>query len=277
MIDHAVYAELVAGRAFDDLARDEQLALGAHLPGCSSCQALDHALGDVMTELAFAARPRHVPAGLGASIMAAVAAPVSTGSAARTPSPTAALVAPMNATLPTASWLGRIRARLSVPGLAFGAAALAIIFLVGGYALNLGDRLDRAQRTADVALTELASRDAALAVVADPTHRSATLTGRHSGDAGVATLVYKPGSASTYLLVDGLPANAAGSVYQFWYADGSGVHPGLTFDYPGSGAELVPVKVDLGGSQAAMLTLEPTALAHTQPGTDVVFGELPQS
>jgi hypothetical protein len=277
MIDHAAYSELVAGRVFDDLATDEQRALDAHLPGCTSCQTLDHELGDVMTELAFAAQPRRVPAGLGASIMAAVAAPVSSGSAARSPSPATAIVAPMNATLSTASWLDRIRVRLSVPGLAFGAAALAVILIVGGFALILGDRLDRAQRTADAALAELASRDAALAVVADPAHRSATLTGRHSGDTGSATLVYTPGSAATYLLVAGLPANAPGSVYQFWYADGSGVHPGLTFDYPGSGAELVPVKIDLGGSQAAMLTLERTALAHTQPGTDVVFGELPQS
>ena len=280
-MDHAAFPELIAGRAVDDLTTDEQLVLDAHLSGCGSCQALGAELEDVAAELAFAAQPRRLPDGLGSSISAAIAAahgraPTAVMGRAFRPA-VAAPFAFAAADAPGSAWPARVRAHLPAPGRAFVVAALAVILLAGGYAMRLGDRLDQAQRTADTALAELASRDAALAVVADPAHLSAELDGRHSGDTGRATLVYLPGSSSTYMLVAGLPATAPGSVYQFWYADASGVHPGPTFGYPGSGTALMPLNVDLAGSQAAMLTLEPAAGQPTQPSTDVIFGELPQS
>jgi hypothetical protein len=75
-------------------------------------------------------------------------------------------------------------------------------------------------------------------------------------------------------MANDLPATPAGRVYQLWYADAAGVHPLGTFHHDGSGPFVAPFGVDLAGSVAAMVTLEPEGGAQGDPGPEVIFGEL---
>ncbi|MFN8623283.1 MAG: anti-sigma factor [Chloroflexota bacterium] len=288
-MDHAAFTELIAGRALGDLDPAEQRALEAHLPGCASCRALMHDLDGVLTDLAFAAPRRAVPAALGPSILAAirqeptVATPVAmnaampAGGPAPAPNPVPAPIplrpaaAPSTAARPSrlAGW-----GRPVAIGLA-AAASLAIVAL-GAAVLDLRTQLSDAQKVAAAAATAAHTREVAMQVVADPSHASAWLAPSHGATGGSALMVYLPGSTEAYLVADGLPATPDGRVYQFWYADPAGVHPGVTFHHDGQGLVLIPVDVDLRGAQAAMLTIEPDGGA-TAPSQDVVFGKLPAS
>ena len=69
-------------------------------------------------------------------------------------------------------------------------------------------------------------------------------------------------------------ATPAGSVYELWAADATGVHPGPTFTCAGTGPCLASFGMDLAGKTAAMITLEPAGGAESQPGPQLVFGQL---
>jgi hypothetical protein len=75
-------------------------------------------------------------------------------------------------------------------------------------------------------------------------------------------------------MATGMPATPVGSVYELWAADATGVHPGPTFTCTGSGPCLASLGMDLAGKTAAMVTLEPAGGAVSQPGPQVVFGQL---
>lgn len=75
-------------------------------------------------------------------------------------------------------------------------------------------------------------------------------------------------------MASGLPATPAGSVYELWAADATGVHARPTFTCGASGPCLASFGVGLRGMTAAMVTLEPAGGAVTEPGRQLVFGNL---
>jgi hypothetical protein len=278
-MDHADLRQLIAGGALDDLEAQERQTVDEHLRACAGCRALRMELADLVVDLGLLATPRRVPAALGARIVGMLPTvggggfPVGVAAPHALDRPgTDRLFAPTRPATARRRW-----PRLGFVPLAMGAAAIILIAALGIHDLDLRDQLTDARRVATAAAAAAAARESAMAVVADPAHASAWLEPQHGGVDGQALVVYLPGSSRAYLLADGLPATPTGRVYQFWYADSVGVHPGVTFDYDGRRMLLIPIDVDLRGAQAAMLTLEPTGGATRDPSQDVVFGNLPAS
>jgi hypothetical protein len=284
-MDHAAFAELTAGRALGDLDVAEQQAVDAHLRQCASCRALTRDLDGVLTDLAFAAPRRAVPASLGPSIMAAIRSesagmrPMAMPSMGATAGPAVApRPSPRQETvLPEVIRPDRFRGWGRAVGIGLAAAAALAIVVLGAEVLSLRDQVDSANMIARGYADQLSARDTAMQVVADPSHASAWLAPSTGDVTASALMVWVPGSTQTYLVASGLPATADGQDYQFWYADDAGVHAGITFDYDGSGVLIMPVEVDLSGAKAAMLTIEEDGGAQGGPSQDIVFGELPAS
>jgi hypothetical protein len=173
--------------------------------------------------------------------------------------------------------VGKALSSSRFPQVASAAAAVLLIAVLGTHSLDLRRQLSDAQSLVAASTSLLRHREAAMLVVADPRHSQAWLTPSGATTNASALLLYVPGSETAWLVSDGLPAAPMGMIYQFWYADDAGVHPGPTFHHDGAGILLLPVAVELGGKEAAMLTLEPTDGVDDAPGADVVFGTLPRT
>lgn len=260
-LDHAALRELAAGAALDDLDGDELVALSSHLSTCVPCRALQAELDDVMGDLALIAPTLHAPASLRADVMAALREPPRYADA-----PLRQAAAPQSIAAP--------RFRLGT-WMALGAAAVLGVAAVGlaGQVARLDGELDVAQAAAAEAQQELQARQAAIAVIADPTHVTAPLEPDELAPGTTAMVVFTPGTTDAYLMAVDLPATPAGHVYQLWFADAAGVHPLETFHHDGEGAFVAGFGVDLASSAAAMVTLEPEGGVQGEPGPQVVFGE----
>jgi hypothetical protein len=260
-MNHADYLELLAGSALDDLDTVEQHQLRVHAANCAECAVDAARLDDVMTELSFAAPARTPSAGLEARILAAVAAEPRAAVVPATP------VAPPRPVVTTPrpsearSWWQR-------PAFSFAAVGLAVVLAVSSVVLS---------RQASDLRSDVALRDAALAVISNPAHLQAPLEAKDGNTAAAAMAIYLPHSTTGYVMATGLAATPAGKVYQLWFADAAGVHPLGTYRYDGQGPFVAPFGVDLTGSAAAMVTLEPTGGSTGDPGPEVVFGTLPAS
>jgi Anti-sigma-K factor rskA, C-terminal len=240
-MDHRAFRLLAAGAALEDLDREERREFDGHIRSCRSCAGLTLSLEDTLADLALAA-PQLAP-----------------------PS---ALRAVMLETLPRPPH-GRRSGPLGRPSWTLAAAAVVALLVVG-----LGARA----WSLDSALAEVEARSdaqaAAMAVIVDPRHRTADLSAEPVAPIADATVIYRPGTADAFILADHLPPTPAGMVYQLWYADETGVHPLGTYAYDGDGPFLASFGVDLDGSVAAMVTLEPVGGSVGEPGPQVVFGEL---
>jgi hypothetical protein len=267
-MDHQAYLELLAGEALDDLDPTEVARLSAHRDGCAICAETATDLDDTLVALAVAVPQRPAPAGLEARIMAAVAAEPRTSPSVAMPEPAAAATA--SAPTPVSSRVDEPRSRWSAfrdrwAVAAVGATAVALVLVIVGASL--------ATQLRDLRST-VATQDAAIAVLADPNHVAAPLA-PENGSTASAMAVYLPDTTESYVMATGLAATPAGKVYQLWSADAAGVHPLGTFTFDGNGAFVAPFGVDLSGSAAAMVTLEPAGGSTGEPGPQVVFGELP--
>jgi anti-sigma-K factor RskA len=255
-MDHGTLRQLAAGAALDDLDPAERRELDAHLRGCSACAELTRDLDDVLCDLALATPEMAPPPALRRSILRAL--------------PGAASASPTGPTDDrTVVSLPARRSRTWRTWAPLGLAAVVALAVIG-----LGARTVQLDGAAAVARTQVAEQAAALAVVADPAHRTASLTAEPAAPNATAVVVYRPGTRDAFILADHLPATPDGMVYQLWAADSGGVHPLATFHHDGVGPFLASFGVDLGASAAAMVTLEPIGGATGEPGPQVVFGEL---
>jgi anti-sigma-K factor RskA len=264
-MDHGSFDQLAAGAVLEDLDPDEARLFAAHTSTCDACRALAGDLQATSADLAFAARPRRPPPGLRASVMTAIV-----GAANDRPVPPVATIVDIE------SLRHETRRSRRFAWVAAGLAACLAVATVGlgAYAVSLSDRLDRAETAAGAAGRIASDQAAAMTVALDPAHATASLHAESLAPAANAVIVYRPGTRDAFLMASNLPATPADHVYQLWVADATGVHPLGTFPYDGSGPVVVPVGVDLAGSSAAMVTLEPTGGAVGEPGPQVVFGEL---
>ena len=259
-MDHSGLRELIAGGVLGGLDRSERVTVDEHLSACGACRRLEGQLSGVAMELSLCVEPRHAPPALRGQVLTAL--PVAQrGSGERS--------------LP--DWSGRPAGWLgwAPVGLPF---ALAAAFLVAGTGWStVRSELEATRGLLAAATAEQGTQAAAIQLVADPAHATAWLEPSGAGFENAVLMVYLPGSEQAYLVASGLPATPEGRVYQFWHADATGVHAGLTFSVSGTDVVLIPVDLDLSRAQAAMLTLEPVGGAQGEPGPDVAFGELPSS
>lgn len=255
-MDHGTLRQLAAGAALDDLDPAEQRELDAHLRWCSACAGLTRDLDDVLGELALATPEMAPPPALRRSILRALPGAASASPTGPTDDRT---VVPLR-TRGSGTW------RTWAP---LGLAAVVAVAVIG-----LGARTMQLDGAVALARTQVAEQAAAMAVVIDPAHRTASLTAEPAAPDATAVVVYRPGTHDAFIMADHLPATPDGMVYQLWSADSGGVHPLGTFDYDGEGTFLASFGVDLGASAAAMVTLEPIGGATGEPGPQVVFGEL---
>ena len=277
-MDHAALRELAAGAALDDLDPLERDELARHLASCGPCRRLAVDLDDVVGELALVAPVLRPPADLRTSVLAALR---------DTPGPTLTLVsgpgpapAVMPAAVPEAAprTMGHAAGSSAERITRWGALAAAAVFAIVAVGLGAQNRqLDADVAAAEAALgqarLELQSRQAAVAVAADPGHVTVALHAEPVAPTANAVVMYRPGTSEAYLMATDLPATPAGKVYQLWYADAAGVHALGTFPFDGDGPFIAPFGVDLSDSAAAMVTLEPEGGAVGDPGPQVVFGE----
>ncbi len=259
-MDHAGLRELIAGGVLGGLDRSERVTVDEHLSACGACRRLEGQLTGVAMELSLCVEPRHAPPALRGRVLGAL--PEAPRGSARWSLPVPSGRA--------STWRGWAPAVLSF--------TLAAALLVAGAGwLTARSELDETRGLLAAATAEQSIQVAAMQVVADPAHASARLEPSGAGYEHSVLVVYLPGSEQAYLVASGLPPTPDGRVYQFWHADATGVHAGLTFAVAEAEVVLIPVGLDLSRAQAAMLTLEPVGGAQGEPGPDVVFGELPSN
>jgi len=269
-MDHGPMRLLAAGAALDDLDAAERADYDRHLTGCVACQALAADLGDVVEDLALVAPTLVPPLSLRGDVLAALRGPAAALETAR-PTP---LRAPRSAGPDTRAVAVR-GPRLALWGSLGLAAVLGIVAVgLGAQTVRLTDQVATANAAAAEAQIKVAAREAAIALIADPSHRTASLHAEPVAPVASAVVVYRPGSTDAFLMAMDLPATPAGHVYQLWFADDTGVHALGTFHFDGQGAFVAPFGVDLGASAAAMVTLEPEGGSQGEPGPQVVFGEI---
>lgn len=260
-MDHEALRQIAAGAALDDLDPAERRTFDAHVRGCRACDRLAQDLGDVIGDLALLAPEIAPPATLGRSILH-VLPRIETG-----PGLTATGAVPPPLRIASHDER-RSRARLVGAWTGLAAAVLAVAVV------GLATQTVRLDGEVAASHSRIAAQAAAMAVIVDPAHRTASLTAEAAAPIATAVVVYRPGTPDAFLMADHLPVTPAGMVYQLWFADASGVHPLGTFTYDGEGPFLAPFGVDLATSAAAMVTLEPAGGATGKPGPQVVFGEL---
>jgi|GEM_PF-533912 len=282
-MDHRSLQQLAAGAALDDLDATERADLDAHRATCASCAALGVELEDVLADLALVVPELHPPASLKREVLSALRAPVVVDFEVPTPQSTGPARSaevpggPMpgtTAVAPVVDLAERRRWR------AIGAAGIGMAAVLAIAAVGLGARTS--ELTDQVAATrvllveaqaQVTSRNAALTLLAEPGNVTASLHAEPVAPDATAMVVFRPGSDESYLMATGLPATPDGQVYQLWFADDTGVHPLGTFHHDGTGAFVASFGVDLAGSAAAMVTLEPEGGAQGEPGPQVIFGE----
>lgn len=259
-MDHGTLRQIAAGAALDDLDPAEQRELDAHLRGCDTCAGLARDLDGVLGELALATPQMAPPPALRRAILRALpGAAIDPSSASPTEGTDDRTVVSLQ-TRRSRTW------RTWAP--------LGLAAVVGVAVIGLGARTVQLDDAVALARTRVAEQAAAMAVVLDPAHRTASLTAEPAAPDATAVVVYRPGTDDAFIMADHLPPTPDGMVYQLWAADSGGVHPLGTFHYDGDGPFLASFGVDLGASAAAMVTLEPVGGATGEPGPQVVFGEL---
>jgi hypothetical protein len=203
---HQEYEELAAGHALGALEPEDEHRFLDHLPGCARCERELAGHVDTAAQLAYAAEPLELPAGmldrLREQVRADARPPVAVPAAPRSAVPAA----------PVAD-LGAVRDRRRFRALprdprSLTAAAAALVLVVGllGWNATLQrDNQQQAQWSKELSL--------AVAAMTDEPSRSVPLRGEGNRVAAVAVLA----EGHVSLVVDGLEANDADATsYVLW-------------------------------------------------------------
>lgn len=252
---HDRFAELAAGHALFALEPEDEQVFQQHLGTCARCPGDVRAHQATLSDLAYAVEDLEPPAVLLDRIRVGVGAsdrPAMWGepSADTVPSAGAGFVVRLSRRRPPA------RAVLAV------AAASAVLLGLGGWNLTLRDQ--RANQL------EANSR------VAAAVHELGTAGSRpvalRAGDGAVLAVALLKGSDLT-LLVDGLPANDAGSTYVLWARVGVELRAVGAFDTGGGGLDVrdhLRIPGDASRLSDLMVTVERGRIAPHLPRTPVL-------
>ncbi len=251
--EHEDYEELAAGHALGALEPQDEQRFLAHLPGCARCErALAEHL-DTAAQLAYAAEPVDVPAGLLEGLRAQLQAD------ARPP------VAPVLPVGDLAAARSR-RRRLPQDRRVLSAAAALLVVLVGLVGWNAS--LQRVNQQQDAWSDQLSQ---AVRAMTDEPSRSVPLHGKGNAVTAVAVLA----SDHVSLVVDGLaPNDAAGTTYVLWEKGRFGdVRAVGTFDVRPGHMEVVrdlPLNSQAGDVTGLAVTHEQGNEAPDRPTQDPV-------
>lgn len=280
---------LAAGAALEDLAADEWREYDAHRRACADCARLEVELDHVLADLALAVPERVPPPDLLAGIRRAIAAdgqatedaqprddgvaPAAASDRGRSDATRVAVTTP-GEVIPFAPRPGRSDRRPALAAVGLAAALALVAVGLGARSVALSDELGSARAELAQLQEALGHQGAAMAVAVNPAHHTAQLHAEPSVPGATAFVVYVPGSDDAWLVAHGLPPTPDGHAYRLWFADAAGVHGLGSFTYDGRGAFVAPFSVDLASGSAAMVTLEPLGTAPSEPGPQVVSGEL---
>ena len=270
---------LAAGAVLEDLDPAERRAYDTHRAGCPDCRSLEVELDAVLADLALIVPERIPPPDLLAGIRRAISSDATDDGPAAVQRPAAAerpAAVHRPAEPPALTSLAAERARRRPMIAALGlAAALAIVAIgLAVRSIGLSSELDRTTARLEALGTQVATQADVMAVAIDPKHVTTALGAEALAPDATAVALYVPGTTNAYLVAHDLPATPPGRTYQLWYADAAGVHPLGTETWAGSGTFVASFGMDLTGSAAVMVTLEPTGGSTGVPGPEVVFGEL---
>jgi anti-sigma-K factor RskA len=274
-LSHEEALEFAGLYALDALDAEERAGVDAHLASCE----LDHSefaeVGGVAPALISLVEPVDAPASLKANVMAAYAreaapapAPArmpgrfSTADSPRTPvQPAPFQPVPLQPAVDSVPSRGAWRMP-AWTGWATAVAAVLILAVVGGYALQANSRATDAEARAAV-------MSDAVAAFAAPGSMTATL--QTDGSAGFAAITP---SGETYVVMTGMDEAPVGHDYQAWYiVDGAPVSAGLMTVYD-DGVAILHGDAASEGVQAVALSVEPVG-GSDQPTTDpIVVGEM---
>lgn len=283
MSEHALSCEEVAELAgvyvLHALAADEAEAVRAHLDGCVRPHPEFAEVGGVVPALALLFEPVDAPVDLKSRVMAAVAAPARSASAA-TDVASAAVPTHVGSSAAAARTQAEADARVWEPpttgparprrmsALSWGIAATAVMLIavLGAWNVVLQSRAGEVeQRTQMIAQAIAASTqpDAEVAVLHG--------TGPAQGASGFAAF---PADGEGYIVLVDLPPAPAGQTYQAWYLVGEhATSAGLLTVGPDGYAVLSGVDARQDAQQIA-LTIEPAGGVEVPSAAPVMAGEL---
>lgn len=279
-LDCAEIADLAPLFVLGALAPDEMAAVRAHLTTCPEAHDELVAFGGTAAYLAELPQPVEPPAALKGRLMAAVAAdraeqrstPAASPHVQAAPAPHEPASAPVPAApqpdsaTPVSLDTERARRR---PGsflrLAFAAAAVLLIVVLGASNLVLRGEVDDAERQA------LLMRDA-VAAAGLPGARVASVTGTDvQPDASGFVVLAADGSG--YLAVDGLSVPPAGQTYEAWTIGADGVPAPAGLASPSDGLLVIQLPPS-ASTQVVALTIEPVGGSETPTMPLQAAGEL---
>jgi anti-sigma factor RsiW len=244
--------DLVGAYVLDALPPEERAAFEAHLAGCPACRAEVTELGRVVEVLPLAVEPAEPSPALRGRILEAIAQePAEQPRLRRVPG---GLAAPVRQ-LRLARWT-------------LTAAAAVLILGLGLWNAHLQQQVNSQQNR----LAYLQDFQSALV------HRAAVhpVSGTAYAPGALAALVQPSGVSPAYLIVQGLPANPKGTIYQMWLLRGSTPYSAGVFHYSGSGPEVVRLVLPSTGYTATAATVEPGPNGSSQgpTGHQVLIGKL---
>ena len=219
--EHAQWDELAVGHALSALEPEDEQAFLAHLRGCGLCERTLTESHEVAAHLAYAAEPAEPPAGLHDAIFDAVRR---SGRPPVFPEQVTPLRTPERApSAAIATSRSRFSHRSSAALVGMAAGLVAVIGL-GVWNTNLRANLD--VKNAAIERMERVGE-----LEADPSTVRVALSASALTASGNARGTALLRGSQAYVLVQGLPANAADSTYVLWYRDNQGgYHAVETFD-----------------------------------------------
>jgi hypothetical protein len=248
------------GWALHALEPDEELAVAAHVPGCTICQAAVRDTEEVVAGLGAVSEPADPPSSLRASLMAAVAEtpqvrPPVSPRGNRPPEPRR--VEPVDRGKLPASWLTRRR-------LVAAALALVAVVAVGGLAVRNAETASTPnQQTAAEVIDQLVP----------PGTRHAVLATADGAEVGAVVL----DQGQREVITVGMPPNPADHTYVLWGVRGSGAPVPLgTFDVNAPDAKIRSVGsgANSDGYTAYAVSLERGRTAPAAPSSVMAEGRL---
>jgi len=260
------------GWALNALEPDEEQAMQAHLPGCRFCRDMVRETELVMGELATSVEPVDPPARLRDNVLAQAARTPQLGrektlATGRPPRPMASDAGLPSSDRPTLRERGRPDRRWLSARLVAVAAAVVVVFGVGGLAVYTAQV--QQQRDAQIAQSK------SLADLVAQLDRPGTSHAMLSADAG-RTLAAVLVTASDWTVVTtGLPSNDRNDTIYVLWGLGVGVpRPLGSFDVtaPGSGVQGVDRPADGPAFSSYAISLEPGRDLPAAPTALVAHG-----